>query len=132
MQQKHRGFQCTVYGLSAVRYLTMIGLYAGLVGLIVCICTFLPLGETDLTKLPAPAPAVMCTMILAVLFFPTQIVIAGCQSYTEFTGKETPTVVGVMSAAASTVEFGPMLATLFLVARMRALQLDGQPQLRAL
>ncbi len=43
----------------------------------------------------------------AVAVTPTQIVIAGCKSYTEFTGKETPTVVGVMNAAATTVEFGP-------------------------
>jgi hypothetical protein len=120
-----------LYGLSAVRYLILLGLYGGLVGVIVGICTYLPPGETDLAKLPAPAPAVMCTMIIAVLFFLTQIVIAGCRSYTEFTGKETGQVVGVMNAAGATVEFGPMLAILFLAARMRALQHDGQPQLWA-
>merc|ERR1719230_1611898 len=54
--------------------------------------------------------------------------IAGCRSYTEFTGKETKTLPGVMNGAANTVEFGPMLAILFLAARMRALQHDGQPQ----
>jgi hypothetical protein len=73
----------------------------------------------------------MCTMILAVLFFLTQLVIAGCNSYTEFTGQTTGSLVNVMNAAALTVEFGPMLAILFLAARMRALQHDGQPQLWA-
>jgi hypothetical protein len=119
------------YLLSAVRYLILLGLYVGLVGVIVGICTYVPPGKTDLMKLPAPAPAVMCTMILAVLFFMTQIVIAGCRSYTEFTGAETSNIVNVMTAAAATVEFGPMLAILFLAARMRALQHDGQPQLWA-
>jgi len=78
--------------------------------------------------LPAPAPAVMCTMILASAFFLTQLVIAVCRSYTDFKGVEFPKIVGVMNAAANTMEFAPMLAILFLAARMRALQHDGQPQ----
>jgi len=108
--------------------LILLGLYGGLAGVIYGICTYLPPGATDLNKLPAPAPAVMCTMILAVLFFATQLVIAICRSYAEFTGVEFPKVVGLMNAAANTVEFAPMLAILFLAARMRALQHDGQPQ----
>merc|ERR1719218_140911 len=67
-------------------------------------------------------------MILAVVFFSTQLVIAICRSYTEFTSVEFPKIVGTMQAAATTVEFAPMLAILFLAARMRALQHDGQPQ----
>merc|ERR1719486_1486816 len=67
-------------------------------------------------------------MILAVVFFATQLVIALCRSYSEFMGVEFPKVVNVMTAAASTVEFAPMLAIVFLAARMRALQHDGQPQ----
>jgi len=116
------------YGLTAVRYLILLGLYGGLAGVIVGICTYLPPGATDLSKLPAPAPAVMCTMILAVVFFSTQLVIAICRSYAEFTGVEFPKVVGMMNAAAATVEFAPMLSILFLAARMRALQHDSQPQ----
>jgi hypothetical protein len=122
------GSKVALYALSAVRYLILLGLYGGLVGVIVGISTYLPPGETDLTKLPAPAPAVMCTMILAVLFFMIQIIIAGCRTYTEFSGTQTANIAGVMNAAAATVEFGPMLAILFLAARMRALQHDGQPQ----
>jgi len=67
-------------------------------------------------------------MILAVVFFATQLVIALCNSYAEFTGVEFPKVIGLMNAACTTVEFAPMLAILFLAARMRALQHDGQPQ----
>jgi len=114
--------------MSVARYLILLGLYGGLAGVIVGICTYLPPGETDLATQPAPAPAVACTMILAVLFFATQLVIAVCRSYAEFTGVEFPKIVGLMNAAANTVEFAPQLAILFLAARMRALQHDGQPQ----
>merc|ERR1719487_958349 len=67
-------------------------------------------------------------MILAVVFFSTQLVIAICRTYEEFTGQDFPRVVGLMNAAATTVEFAPMLSILFLAARMRALQHDSQPQ----
>jgi len=65
---------------------------------------------------------------LAVVFFATQLVIAICRSYTELTGIDFPKIVGVMNGAATAVEFAPMLSILFLAARMRALQHDGQPQ----
>merc|ERR1719316_643653 len=73
----------------------------------------------------------MCTIILAIVFFATQLVIAICRSYSEFTRVEFPRTVGVMNGAATTVEFAPMLAIVFLAARMRALQHDGQPQVWA-
>jgi len=115
-------------GLSVVRYAIMAGLYGGLAGIIYGINTYLPPGEDKLADLPPPAPAVMCTMIVAVLFFAIQLIIAACRTYTEATGTEYPRVVSVMQAAATTVEFGPMLCILFLSLRMRALQHDGQPQ----
>jgi len=114
--------------LTALRYLILLGLYVGLAGVIVGINVYTPPGVTDLSKLPSPAPAVKCTMILAVFFFAIQLVIAFCRSYSEFLGVEFPRTVGAMNAAASTVEFAPMLAIVFLAARMRALQHDGQPQ----
>merc|ERR1740130_140037 len=101
-------------GLTAARYVILLGLYGGLAGVIVGICIYLPPGAHDSSELPAPAPAVMCTMILAVVFFSTQLVIALCRSYAEFTGVEFPKVVGLMNAACTTVEFAPMLAILFL------------------
>lgn len=70
----------------------------------------------------------MCTMILSVLFFFTQLIIAFCGTYSDFTGVEFPKTIGIMNGASSTVEFAPMLAIVFLAARMRALQHEGQPQ----
>jgi len=116
------------FALTIARYLVLLGLYGGLAGVLVGICTYMPPGTKELSELEAPAPAVMCTMILSVVFFSTQLVIAVCRSFAEITGVEFPQIVGVMHAAATTVEFAPMLAVLFLAARMRALQHDGQPQ----
>jgi len=125
--------EVTFYILTAVRYLILLGLYGGMAGVIVGINIYLPPGETDLSKVPAPAPAIMCTMILSVVFFLTQLIIALCQTYTEFMGVDfyaghIHKVIQVMNAAASTVEFAPMVAIVFLAARMRALQHNGQPQ----
>jgi len=122
------GNKMVFYALTVARYLILLGLYGGLAGVIVGICIYMPPGAQELSELPKPAPAVMCTMVLAVVFFSTQLVIAVCRSYSEFTGVEFPKIVGMMHAAATTVEFAPMLAILFLAARMRALQHDGQPQ----
>jgi len=128
IEESEGGSKAIFYGLTTARYLILLGLYGGLVGVIVGICTYLPPGAKSLSDIPSPAPAVMCTMILAVVFFSTQVVIAACRSYTEFTGVEFPKIVGLMNAAATTVEFAPMLSILFLAARMRALQHNGQPQ----
>jgi len=116
------------YAMSGLRYLIQLGLYGGIAGVIVGTNIYLPPGQTDLAKLPAPAPAVMCTMILAQIFFLTQLVVAGANTYNEFTGKEVGKIVDVMTAAADTVSFAPMLSILFLALRMRALQHNSQPQ----
>lgn len=116
------------YTLTTMRYLILLGLYGGLAGVIVGINVYLPPGHDDFTTLPPPAPAVACTMMLAKFFFAIQLVIAGCRSYTEFTGVEFRQTIDVMHAGANTVEFAPMLAIVFLAARMRALQHDSQPQ----
>lgn len=118
----------TFWALTIVRYAILLGLYGGLIGVVVGIHIYLPPGATDVKKIPPPAPAVQCTMILAVVFFAIQLVIAFCRSYTEFTGKEFPRLAGVIHGAANTAEFAPMLSIVFLAARMRALQHDGQPQ----
>merc|ERR1719230_2040680 len=126
--EPEEGSKIGFYCLTGARYLILLGLYGGLAGVIVGICTYMPPGAKSLDELPAPAPAVMCTMILAVFFFVIQLVIAACRTYKEIMGVEFPTTIAVMNGATATVEFAPMLAIVFLAARMRALQHDGQPQ----
>jgi len=126
-------YQVKFYVLTGLRYLILIGLYGGIVGIIAGIVFYLPPGENDLTKVAPPAPAVMCTMILTVAFFVTQLIIVLCQSYTDVMGVDyfaghIHKVSQVMNAAASTMEFAPMVAIVFLAARMHAVQHDSEPQ----
>lgn len=122
--------KATKIAISALRYLVLLGLYGGLAGVLIGIWIYTPPKESNANALqyPAPAPAVLCSMYITVLFFSTQLIIALCRTYTEMTGRDTAALVGVMNGAASTVEFGPMLCILFLAARMRALQHGEQPQ----
>jgi len=116
--------------LTSARYLILLAIHGGLIGIIIGIHMYLPPGETDVSKLPPPAPAVMCTMVLAVVFFITQLVIAACRTCEEckLSFLEFPRILGVMNGAATSVECAPMLAILFIAARMQALQHDAQPQ----
>jgi len=121
------------YSMTALRYAILLGLYGGLTGIIVGINIYVPPGQTDLRNVPAPAPAILCTMILAVVFFLTQFIIVLCQTYTEFMGVDfyagyIHKIKKVMHDAERTMDFAPMLAIVFLAARMRALQHDSQPQ----
>merc|ERR1719460_1587712 len=61
-------------------------------------------------------------MILTVIFFSTQLIIAGCRTISEHTRIQFPQVAGIMHATVATVDFAPALAALFLAAHMRAVQ----------
>merc|ERR1719161_1428112 len=74
------------YVLVAARCLILFGLYGGLTGVKVAILAYSPAGVYDDATFGLPAPAIMCTMMLTTVFFSTQLVIALCESYTEFTG----------------------------------------------
>eukprot|EP00929_Paragymnodinium_shiwhaense_P067334 TRINITY_DN338_c0_g4_i2.p1 TRINITY_DN338_c0_g4~~TRINITY_DN338_c0_g4_i2.p1 ORF type:complete len:684 (-),score=133.15 TRINITY_DN338_c0_g4_i2:128-2179(-) len=126
--EKFEGPGHLVLGLTVMRYVIQLAMYGGVAGIMSGIQTYTPPGVTDWTTLPPPAPAVACTMILADVFFFIQLVIAGARSYTEFTGKVTTRLCGVMNTAAETISSAPMLAIVFLAARMRALQHNSQPQ----
>lgn len=132
MPERSQGVNILVfYALGVARYAILLGQYGGIAGVIVGTCTYLPPGETSLSQLPMPSPAVMCSLILTVVFFSTQLVIVACRSYVEsdlFEVTEFPKIIGIMHAASTTCEFAPMLSILFLAARMRALQHDAQPQ----
>jgi hypothetical protein len=121
-----------LYSISAVRYLILLGMYAGVGGVIVGICLYEPpAGTWPGDKIPPPAPAVMCTMLLSVAFFAVYLFVACCKSFTQLTGRSTLKLEEVMLGATRTMEFAPMLCILFLAARMRALQMDpvnGAPQ----
>merc|ERR1719253_1077344 len=99
------------------------------------ICTFVPPQGTwpEGKKFPV-APAVQCTMILACQYF---LVYGGMQiarTWTQFTSLAanfTSKAENALLTATASMNFAPMLAVLFIGARMRALNMDpvnGNPQ----
>merc|ERR1719473_2537157 len=120
---------------TALKYIILLMLYIGALGVVYGIITFVPPAGTwpEGKKYPV-APAVQCTMILAAQFF---IVYGGMQiarTWTQFTGiaaNFTSKAETALLTATASMNFAPMLAVLFIGARMRALNMDpvnGNPQ----
>ena len=119
--------------LSAIRYIIMLALYGGFTTVIVGI--FMMEGPKEIWdgKTPPVAPAVLSTIILTTVFFSVYLLVALCKTTVELSGRS-PFITkleGTLILARYTVNFAPMLAILFIAARMRALQIDpkhGNPQ----
>jgi hypothetical protein len=125
---KFEGSGTTGAVLTFLRYASMAAMYGGFTAVCAgCLAMRAPTGDT-----PPISPAVSCTMILTVQFFFVYLGIALMQSYHLFqpAGPTSEKLAGVLQMATNTVNFAPMLAILFIGARMRALQLnpDGNPQ----
>jgi len=127
--------QAVAIAFTVLKYIILLMLYVGALAVVYGICTFEPPAGTwpEGKKFPV-APAVQCTMILSCQFF---IVYGGIQiarSWTQFTGiapNFTSKVENALMTATACQNFAPMLAVLFIGARMRALNMDpvnGNPQ----
>jgi len=120
-------------GLTAVRYLAMLGTYGGFTAVVVGAFMMDPPKELWPDGVPPVSPAVGSTMNLSAQYFFVYLGIAVCHTYQDFQGK-TPFLTkleGIFRMAVNTVNFAPMLCILFIGARMRALQIDpvnGNPQ----
>merc|ERR1719321_2453393 len=117
---------------TVLKYLIMIGLYVGAICIIYGTYTYKPpKGAWPGDKIPPVSPAVGCTMILASMYF---LVYAGIQfgeTFKSFSGVDSSKLTGALRGAICTMFFAPMMAVLFIGARMRALQMDpvnGSPQ----
>jgi len=118
---------------NALRYLIVLGLYAGVGVVVYGLYVFVPPSGVWDGPVPAVSPAVNCTTILTGTFFMIYFLQAVSRTYSQYVGGNT--FVGkfeeVMHRAADTMGMAPMLCALFLAARMRALQMDpvgGNPQ----
>jgi hypothetical protein len=135
--------QACAIAFTALKYLILIMLYGGVLAVVYAICTFQPpppsfapgqatnTAPTEAKTFPV-APAVQCTMILACQYFLVYGGIQVARTWTQFMGEGRLTKVenALMTATAS-MNFAPMLAVLFIGARMRALNMDpinGNPQ----
>merc|ERR1719159_2129594 len=120
---------------TCLKYLILLMLYGGALAVVYGIITFVPPKGTwpEGKKFPV-APAVQCTIILSCQYF---IVYGGIQiarTWTQFTAsaaRETSKFESALMTATASMNFAPMLAVLFIGARMRALNMDpinGNPQ----
>jgi len=127
--------QACAIAFTVLKYIILLMLYVGALGVVYGICTFVPpKGMWPEGKKFPVAPAVQCTMILSCQYF---IVYGGMQiarTWTQFTGiapNFTSKVENALMTATASMNFAPMLAVLFIGARMRALNMDpinGNPQ----
>merc|ERR1719434_135498 len=124
---EHQPFKNTIAAVcfTVLKYLIMIGLYIGTISLIYGTYTYVPpKGSWPGNKIPPVSPAVDCTMILASMYF---IVYAGIQfgkTFQSFSGVNSSKLTGALEGAICTMFFAPMMAVLFIGARMRAMQMD--------
>merc|ERR1719174_734532 len=111
---------------TALKFLIMLGLYAGALVVVYGIINFEPpKGTWPGDVIPPVSPAVQCTMILSCQYFLVYGGIQICKSIIEFAGDlfgYTHTLQEALNTATLSINFAPMLAILFIGARMRALQ----------
>jgi len=127
--------QCCALFFTALKYLILLGLYGGALAVVYGIITYVPPAGIwpEGTQVPV-APAVQCTMILACQYFIVYGAIQVARTWTQFTAIQIARVTkfeNAMMTATASINFAPMLAVLFIAARMRALQMDpinGNPQ----
>jgi len=117
---------------TVLKYLILIGLYGGAIAVVYGIITYKPpAGIWPVGREFPVAPAVQCTMILACQYFIVYGLIQVARSFTQLTGMKFSKFENVMMCATGSMNFAPMLAVLFIGARMRALNMDpvnGNPQ----
>lgn len=106
----------------------MVCLYAGFIGIIISTFTIEPLGIEHV--LPQ-STTMKCVVNLTLQFFFVYFAMLVCTTTKEFTGQEWPLMTRWVDTAHSTVALCPMLSMIFLVTRVRGLQISenkGIPQ----
>merc|ERR1719281_791761 len=119
---------------TVLKYLIMLGLYVGALVVVYGIINFEPPKGLWPNGTPPVAPAVQCVMILSCQYFLVYGAIQVCKSiedWMSFQNQFLHRLQEACSTATLSMNFAPMLAVLFIGARMRALQMDpvsGAPQ----
>merc|ERR1719405_151128 len=127
--------QACAIAFTALKYLILLMLYGGVLALVYGIITYVPPAGLwpEGKKFPV-APAVQCTIILACQYFCVYGGIQVARTWTQFVGiaaNFTSKAETALITATASMNFAPMLAVLFIGARMRALNMDpinGNPQ----
>lgn len=124
--------QFCAIAFTCLKYFCLLGLYGGVLAVCYGIITYEPpVGMWPEGKTFPVAPAVQCTMVLSVQYFLLYGGIQIARSLTQFSGVRFTKFEHAMLTATNSMNFAPMLAVLFITARMRALTMDpvnGNPQ----
>merc|ERR1719473_1176284 len=123
----HQPFKntCAAVCFTVLKYLIMIGLYVGTISIIYGTYTYKPpAGSWPGDKIPPVSPAVDCTMILTSMYFAVYAGIQAAKTFESFSGVDSSKLHGALQGAIVTMFFAPMMAVLFIGARMRAMQMD--------
>jgi len=130
--EKHFENQICAICFTVLKYLILLGLYGGSLAVAYGIVTYEPpKGMWPANKAFPVAPAVQCTMILSFQYFTVYGLIQVARTWTQFTKMKFTKFENAMMTATASMNFAPMLAVLFIAARMRALNMDpinGNPQ----
>merc|ERR1719327_755486 len=119
---------------TALKFLIMLGLYVGALIVVYGIINFKPPAGIWPNGVPPVSPAVSCVMILSCQYFLVYGAIQICKSiedWMSFQNEWLRSLKEACTTATLSMNFAPMLAVLFIGARMRALQMDpvnGAPQ----
>merc|ERR1719169_218926 len=117
---------------TVLKYLIMLGLYAGALVVVYGIINFEPpKGTWPGDQIPPVSPAVQCVMILSCQFFTVYGGIQVCLTVKDWLSWDLHILKEALHTATRSMNFAPMLGVLFIGARMRALQMDpvnGAPQ----
>merc|ERR1719316_362867 len=110
---------------TALKFLIMLGLYVGALVVVYGIITFEPpKGTWPGDVVPPVSPAVQCVMILSAQFFLVYGGIQVCKTVDDWFKIKLENLNKALDGATNSMFFAPMLAVLFIGARMRALQMD--------
>jgi len=115
--------------LTTVRFCIMLCIYVGFTCVIVSVFTLQHPQGAEYT--PPISVTMQCVLNLTVQFFFVYLMLWIAQTLKDFTNLECATLSDLMDNARGTINFCPMLAILFVGARMRALSLTnnrGAPQ----
>ena len=117
--------QACAIAFTVLKFLIMIFLYGGALAIVYGIITYEPpAGTWPAGKTYPVAPAVQCTMILSCMYFLVYGLIQISRTWTQFTASKFTKFENAMMNSTICMNFAPMLAILFIGARMRALQRD--------
>merc|ERR1719247_941252 len=127
--------QACAIAFTVLKYLILVMLYGGALAVVYGIITYVPpKGIWPEGKKFPVAPAIQCTMILSCQYFLVYGGIQVARTWTQFVGiaaNFTSKAENALMTATASMNFAPMLAVLFIGARMRALNMDpvnGNPQ----